>query len=81
MRTYRPNFQRPPYNEISWYLLIANGHGLLLASFDSFFLYWIVTWVSGSILQIEPDTNLNPIAFHPLQSLYLIFNQYVPGEI
>jgi hypothetical protein len=31
-----------------------------------------ITWVSGSILQIEPDKNLNPIAFHPQQSLYLV---------
>ena len=30
---------------------------------------------TGSILQIEPDTNLNPIAFHPQQSLYLVSNQ------
>jgi hypothetical protein len=40
-----------------------------------------VTWVSGSILQIEPDTQLNLIAFHPQQSLYLVSNQNIAGEI
>jgi hypothetical protein len=34
-----------------------------------------------SILQIEPDTKLNLIAFHPQQSLYLVSNQNVAGEI
>ena len=40
-----------------------------------------LTWVSGSILQIEPDTKLNLIAFRPQQSLYLVSNQNVAGEI
>ena len=35
----------------------------------------------NSILQIEPDTKLNLIAFHPQQSLYLVSNQNVAGEI
>jgi hypothetical protein len=33
------------------------------------------------ILQIEPDTNLNPISLHPRKSLYLASNQNVAGEI